>query len=108
MLPVAVVISGRGSNMQAIHRSIKSGKLDAEVVTILSDQAEAPGLAYAQAEGLLTRVILKEKTEAREAYDQRLIDAIAPVRSLRDLLVFGAITDGLRSQQPCGWRYACL
>jgi len=75
-LKLAILLSGRGSNMQAIHRSIKESKLDAEISVVVSDKAEAPGLTYAQAEGLLTRVLSKEKEEDRETYDRRLIAAI--------------------------------
>ncbi len=75
-LKLAILLSGRGSNMQAIHRSIKDGLLDAKITVVISDRSEAPGLAYAQAEGLLTQLVLKEKGEDRESYDQRLIATI--------------------------------
>lgn len=72
-LKLAILISGRGSNMQAIHRAIKEGRLDATIAAVISDQPAAPGLAYAQAEGLLTHVVEKQKGEDREAFDRRLI-----------------------------------
>lgn len=72
-LKIAILISGRGSNMQAIHRSVKAGRLDAVITAIVSDQAAAAGLAYAQAEGLLTHVVEKQKGEDRETFDRRLI-----------------------------------
>ncbi|HCU24831.1 MAG TPA: phosphoribosylglycinamide formyltransferase [Deltaproteobacteria bacterium] len=76
MLQLAILISGRGSNMQAIHRAIVEGRLDAEIVLVLSDQAAAAGLHYARAAGLATAVIEKSKTENREAFTARLIAAI--------------------------------
>lgn len=75
-LSLAILISGRGSNMQAIHRAIREGRLNAQVTAIISDQAEAAGLAYAQGEGLLTEVLTKIKGESREDYDRRLIAKI--------------------------------
>jgi len=75
-LKIAILLSGRGSNMQAIHRAIKEGRLDAKITAILSDQPEAAGLAYAQAEGILTHVVERQKGEDREAYDRRLIAKI--------------------------------
>ena len=72
-LSLAILISGRGSNMQAIHRAIREGMLAAEIKIVVSDQSEAPGLAYAEGEGLLTAVLAKEKGESREDYDRRLI-----------------------------------
>lgn len=75
-LKLAILISGRGSNMQAIHRAIREGRLNAEIVAVLSDQAGAAGLAYAEGEGLLTAVVEKQKGESREDYDRRLIAKI--------------------------------
>ncbi|MFO1464778.1 MAG: phosphoribosylglycinamide formyltransferase [bacterium] len=75
-LKLAILLSGRGSNMQAIHRNIQAKRLDAQIAVVLSDKADAPGLAFAQAEGLLTRLVAKAKEEGREAYDQRLIAAL--------------------------------
>ena len=49
-----------------------------EVVLIHSDQAEAGGLAFAQAQGLATLVQVKQAGEKRQAYDQRLLAALAP------------------------------
>jgi phosphoribosylglycinamide formyltransferase-1 len=75
-LSLAILISGRGSNMQAIHRAIREAKLHARITAIISDQSEAAGLAYAEGEGLLTAVVSKEKAESREDYDRRLIAKI--------------------------------
>lgn len=72
-LKLAILISGRGSNMQAIHRSIVAGKLDAEISVVISDQAAAAGLAYAQAEGILTQLVERQKGEDRDGFDRRLI-----------------------------------
>jgi phosphoribosylglycinamide formyltransferase-1 len=75
-LKLTILISGRGSNMQAIHRAIGEGRLGAKILAVISDLPAATGLAYAEAEGLLTAVVAKEKGEAREDYDRRLIAKI--------------------------------
>ena len=75
-LSLAILISGRGSNMRAIHRAIVEGRLDARISAVISDQSDAAGLAYAEGEGLLTAVVAKQKGESREDYDRRLIAKI--------------------------------
>lgn len=75
-LKLAILISGRGSNMQAIHRSIIAGRLDAEIVVVLSDQPKAPGLDYAREHQLPYKVIEKKPGEKRAEFDQRLMTAI--------------------------------
>jgi phosphoribosylglycinamide formyltransferase-1 len=51
-LRLAVLISGRGSNMLTLAREAQGGRLAAELVVVLSDQADAPGLAAASALGI--------------------------------------------------------
>ena len=49
---VGILVSGRGSNMEAIIRNAKEGKIDAEVVIVLSDNPNAPALEKARALGV--------------------------------------------------------
>jgi len=49
---VGILVSGRGSNMEAIIRNAKEGKIDAEVVIVLSDNPDAPALEKARALGV--------------------------------------------------------
>ena len=53
---VAILISGRGSNMRALVEAAKDPGYPAEIVGVLSNKADAEGLAYAQAEGIPTAV----------------------------------------------------
>ena len=76
LLKLAILISGRGSNMQAIHRSILQGTLQAQISLIISNRPEAAGLNYAKEQDIPCQVILKEKNESRTEYDQKLIRAI--------------------------------
>jgi len=49
---IGILVSGRGSNMEAIIRNAKEGKIDAEVVIVLSDNPNAPALEKARALGV--------------------------------------------------------
>ncbi|MFP5246732.1 MAG: formyltransferase family protein, partial [Thermoanaerobaculia bacterium] len=54
---LAVLLSGRGSNFQAIHEAIVSGALRAEIVCVISNRPEAPGIARARELGYDAHVI---------------------------------------------------
>lgn len=69
---LVIMISGRGSNMQALVDAIASRGFDAQVVAVVSDKPEAPGLLWAQRQGLETRVLKPAGYLTREAYDQAL------------------------------------
>jgi phosphoribosylglycinamide formyltransferase-1 len=75
---LAVLISGEGSNLQAIIDSIKAKILDAQVVLVISNQANANGLNRANRAGIPNQAIRTIKGETRAQYDQRLIEALVP------------------------------
>ena len=75
-LSLAILISGRGSNMRAIHQAIQGKKLDARIALLLSDQENAAGIAYAKQHGLPTAVLPKHPGEKRVEYDRRMIQEI--------------------------------
>lgn len=54
---IAILISGRGSNMQAIMDAIERKQLDAEIAVVISNRTDAAGLAIAQSRGYETKVI---------------------------------------------------
>jgi phosphoribosylglycinamide formyltransferase-1 len=74
--PIAILISGRGSNMQAIVGAISAGTLDARVCVVISNRAEAPGLEWARSQGLETLVLPHRDYPRREAYDAALVAAV--------------------------------
>lgn len=79
-LRLAVLISGRGSNLLAIHAACQAGTLDADIVLVASDRA-APGIDAACALGLQANVIDARQFPDRAAHDaamQDLIDAARP------------------------------
>lgn len=75
-LPFAVLISGRGSNMLALERAARDGRIDGQIVSVISDRAGAPGLAAARELGLEASVLDTAAREDREAFGQSLSDRI--------------------------------
>jgi len=72
---LGILISGRGSNFEAISNQIAQRKLDAEIAIVISNRASAPGLEIARQRGIPMRVIPSQGLE-REAYDKLLIDEL--------------------------------
>jgi phosphoribosylglycinamide formyltransferase 1 len=72
MLPVAVVISGRGSNMEAIVRASLSGGSGYRVVRVVADRDSAGGLARAATLGIPTSVVPVRQYADRAAFDAAL------------------------------------
>lgn len=73
---LAVLASGRGSNVRAIVEAAGAGVLDAEVALVLSDRADAPVLDFARERGIPARVVPLEKGGDRGAWNARLTLAI--------------------------------
>lgn len=71
-LRIVILISGRGSNMLAIARAALQGSIPATVAAVVSDRADAPGLAGARELGLERQVVSTTPGETREEYDRRL------------------------------------
>lgn len=74
--PVGVLISGRGSNLQAIIDAIQGGQLRARIAVVISNRADAPGLARAAAAGIETLVLPHRAAPSRAVYDQMLVRAL--------------------------------
>ena len=72
---LGILISGRGSNFEAIANSIARGRLNAEIAIVISNRASAPGLEIARERGIPMRVIASAGVE-REAYDRMLIEEL--------------------------------
>lgn len=72
---VAILISGRGSNMVALIEAAKAPDYPAEIVGVFSNKADAPGLAYAAAAGIPTASLSHKDFASREAFDTA-VDAI--------------------------------
>ncbi len=76
-LSLAILISGRGSNMQAIHQAITAKRLNAEIRLILSDQSHALGLQYAAEHDLPHLAVPKLSGTNRRQHEIQLEEKIA-------------------------------
>ena len=73
---VVVLISGSGSNLQALIDGIAEGGIPARIGAVISNRADAYGLVRAQNAGIATAVLDHKAFEGREAFDAALIEAI--------------------------------
>jgi len=73
---IGVLLSGRGSNFEALAESVAAGRiLDAEIAIVISNREGAPGVERARARGIETRVIPSKGLE-RENYDKLVVAAL--------------------------------
>lgn len=75
-LPIAILISGRGSNLQAIINGISSGELPAEIRLICSNRPNAAGLSLAKRAGIPAQVLEHDVFDNTDAFDEALVDVI--------------------------------
>jgi phosphoribosylglycinamide formyltransferase 1 len=71
---LAVLISGRGSNLQAIIDAIAAGTLDARIAVVISNRPEAAGLERARRAGIETLCVGHRAYPTREDYDRALVE----------------------------------
>lgn len=76
-LRLAVLISGRGTNLVAILDAIARGACDAQVALVVSDRPSAAGLAAAAARGIRTDVVRMGDHASRAAWDEALAQRVA-------------------------------
>ena len=69
MKNLGILLSGRGSNFEAIADNVASGKLDANIAVVISNQADAPGIESARRRGL-NAVVIPSKGLPREEHDR--------------------------------------
>lgn len=72
MRRIGILLSGRGSNFQAIADSVAAGRLEAEIAMVISNRADARGLEIARERGL-PALAIPSKGVPREEYDQLLV-----------------------------------
>jgi phosphoribosylglycinamide formyltransferase-1 len=73
---IAVLISGRGSNLQSIIDAIGRGELDATIAVVVSNRAEAPGLTRAREAGIEAIHLNPREYADRLAYDRAIVDVL--------------------------------
>jgi len=75
-LQLAILISGRGSNMAAIARACLDGSINARVNVVISDRAGVPGLTTARDLGIETRIVQWQSARGRQAFERALGEAL--------------------------------
>lgn len=78
---VVILVSGRGSNMQSLVKAMRDQAMPAEVCAVISNQAEAPALAWAREQGLHACALPHRDYASREQFDEALaaqIDSFQP------------------------------
>ena len=78
---LVVLVSGQGSNLQAMIDACHQNQLNASIVAVISNRANAYGLQRAQLADIPTQVIIPTKTETRVEYDQRLATCVAGLQA---------------------------
>ena len=73
---LAVLISGRGSNLQAFIDACRTGGLDARISVVISNKPDAAGLERAEKAGIPTHCVSHLNYDSREAFDQALVDCL--------------------------------
>ena len=100
-LRLAVLASGRGSNLQAILDAIGDGVLDARVVGVFSDRSKAQALERARGAGIPAVVVKPADFPSREAFDAALFAEVASVQP--DLIVCAGYMRLLGAAQVEAW-----
>jgi phosphoribosylglycinamide formyltransferase-1 len=76
MKNIVILISGRGSNMEAIVRAMESEGWPARIAAVISNKPEAKGLEYAQGRGIPTAVVANKEYASRAEFDAALQETI--------------------------------
>jgi phosphoribosylglycinamide formyltransferase-1 len=81
MKNIVILISGRGSNMEAVVRAAREQQWPARIAAVISNKADARGLEFARAQGIPTAVVANQDYPSRAEFDaalQAVIDGFAP------------------------------
>ena len=102
--PIVILISGTGSNMQAIVQAARrgdwAGRYGARVAAVISNRADVAGLAWARAEGVATAVVDHRTFAERAAFDAALTAAIDPYQQPADAPALVALAGFMRILTP--------
>lgn len=78
--PVAVLASGRGSNLQALHQASLHSGLPIRIAGVFSDQADCGAMAYARQHGIPHQAFAAKDYTSRQIFDRALMQAVAAVK----------------------------
>ncbi len=85
MKKISVLISGRGSNMLALHDAICQKEIPAKISRVIADRENTPGIALAQKEGLPCSVVARKAFASRDEFEEALTQTLAEAQP--DLIV---------------------
>ena len=77
---LAVLLSGRGSNFQAIHEAVQGGTLDAEIVCVISNRPDAPGIQRARDHGYAAHILDHKTYPSRAAHEEAVLGVLEEAR----------------------------
>ena len=76
MVRIGVLVSGRGSNLQAIINAIKEGRLEADLRVVISDNPDAYALKRCEREGIKSKVISRSGFKSRQEFEKSFASAL--------------------------------
>jgi len=82
---IAVLASGRGSNLQAIHAACESGHLTSKIAGVFSDKKNSGAIAFARQQGIEYAAARPSEFSSREAFDEHLFSLVEAIQP--DLIV---------------------
>ena len=85
MKKIIILISGNGSNLQAIIDACKSSNIDGEIVSVISNKENAYGIQRAMEAGITTKIISDDSFDSREEFDKALLSSLMEIEA--DLIV---------------------
>jgi phosphoribosylglycinamide formyltransferase-1 len=102
MIRLAILLSGRGSNFAAIHDAIAARELDAEIVAVISNRPDAPGIARALELGYQADVINHRAFSNRAAHEEEVLRLLAEANP--DFIVLAGYMRLLSANFIDAWR----
>lgn len=102
LLRLAVLISGRGSNMQALAQACHGRDCGAEIAVIISNRPDAGGIEWAGAQGLATEIVDHKTFAAKADFESRLLDILHHYRT--DLVCLAGFMRLLSEDFVENWR----
>ncbi len=84
---IAVLVSGSGTNLQAVIDAVKSGYIKARIALVLSDNKEAHALERAKKAGIETLFLDPKTAGSKEDYDKKVLEILKTARSLWESVV---------------------
>ena len=106
MINIAVLVSGRGTNLQAIIHAIKKGRIEGEVKIVISDNPKAYALERAKKANIKTQVVPYKKYPNKEEYEKAILEYLENFKI--DLLVLAGYMRLLSSNFVKNYRYKII